>query len=73
MQGPQTYSWEAPYVSAILETHEDQLNGLLYEAKAAMEQRRLSPVAAGEEVALTDAEAGIQILAAIHPRLLQRH
>jgi hypothetical protein len=56
-----------------LETDEGQLDSLLCEARSAIEQRRLSPVDAEEEVALTDAEAGIQILATIHPRLLQLH
>jgi hypothetical protein len=35
---------------------------LLYEAIAAIEQRRLSQVNGDEELALTDAEAGLQIL-----------
>jgi hypothetical protein len=62
MHDPETYPWQTPYVSAILETDEDQMRGLLYEAIAAIEQRRLSPVAGQEEVALVGAEAGLQIL-----------
>jgi hypothetical protein len=62
MRDPERYPWQAPYVSAILETDEDRLRGLLYEAIAAIEQRRLSPVPPEEEVALADAEAGIQVL-----------
>jgi hypothetical protein len=30
MHDPETYTWQAPYVSAILETDEDQMRGLLY-------------------------------------------
>jgi hypothetical protein len=48
MHDPETYPWQTPYVSAILETDEDQMRGLLYEAIAAIEQRRLSPVAGQE-------------------------
>lgn len=62
MDSMETHLWQTSYVSAILETDEDQLHGLLYEAIAAIEQRRLSAVTAEEEVALADAEAGLQIL-----------
>jgi hypothetical protein len=62
MHDPETYPWQAPYVSAVFETDERHRGGLLYEAIAAIEQRRLSPVPPEEEVALAGAEAGIQIL-----------
>jgi hypothetical protein len=38
------YSWEIPYVLAILETDERTMHSALYDAIAALEQRRLSPV-----------------------------
>ena len=56
------YSWEIPYVLAILETDERTMHSALYEAIAAMEQRRMSPVNAAEEIALTGAEAGLPLL-----------
>jgi hypothetical protein len=62
MHSPETYSWQTPYVAAILERDEDQLHTLLYQTIAAIEQRRLSPVNSEEDSALTAAEAGLQIL-----------
>jgi hypothetical protein len=56
------YSWEIPYVLAILETDEGTIHAALYDAIAALEQRRLSPVSAAEETALAGAEAGLQML-----------
>jgi hypothetical protein len=56
------YSWEIPYVLAILETDERTIHAALYDAIAALEQRRLSPVSAAEETALAGAEAGLQML-----------
>ena len=38
------YSWEIPYVLAILETDERTMHSALYDAIAALEQRPLSPV-----------------------------
>jgi hypothetical protein len=56
------YSWEIPYLLAILETDERTMHSALYDAIAALEQRRLKPVSADEETALTGAEAGLQML-----------
>jgi hypothetical protein len=56
------YWWEIPYVLAILQTHEPSMHNALYEAVTALEQRRLSPVNATEEIALAGAEAGLQML-----------
>jgi hypothetical protein len=56
------YSWELPYVLAILQTDEEVMHNALYEAIAAMEQRRLTPINAAEEIALAGAEAGLQML-----------
>jgi hypothetical protein len=58
------YSWEIPYVLAIVQTDETAMHNALYEAIAAMEQRRLSPVPATEDVVLVGAEAGLQMLIA---------
>jgi hypothetical protein len=62
MRRPATYPWQTACVFAILETDESKMHGRLYEAIAAIEQRRLIPVNSDEEIALADAEAGLQIL-----------
>ena len=56
------YSWEIPYVLAILETDDRTMHSALHDAIAALEQRRLCPVSAAEETALAGAEAGLQML-----------
>jgi hypothetical protein len=56
MYNPVTYPWQTAYVFAILETDEVKMRRLLYEAIAAIEQRRLSQVNGDEEL------AGLQIL-----------
>ena len=58
------YSWEIPYLLAILETDDRTMHSALHDAIAALEQRRLSPVSADEETALAGAEAGLQMLIA---------
>jgi hypothetical protein len=58
------YAWEVPYVVALLQTDEELMHTALYEAIAATEQRRLSPVNAAEDIALVSAEAGMQMLIA---------
>jgi hypothetical protein len=56
------YWWEIPYILAILQTDEPSMHNALFEAIAAMEQRRMTPVNATEEIALAGAEAGLQLL-----------
>jgi hypothetical protein len=56
------YWWEVPYILAILQTAEPSMHNAIFEAIAAMEQRRMTPVNAAEEVALAGAEAGLQLL-----------
>ena len=58
------YSWEIPYVHAIVQTDETAMHNALYEAFAAMEQRRLTSVPATEDAVLVGAEAGLQMLIA---------
>jgi hypothetical protein len=48
------------YVFAIMET--GKMRSRLYEAIAAVEQRKLIAVNSDEEIALADAEAGLQSL-----------
>jgi hypothetical protein len=56
------YWWEIPYILAILQTDEPSMHNALFEAIAALEQRRRAPVNPTEEVALAGAEAGLQLL-----------
>jgi hypothetical protein len=58
------YTWEIPYVLAILQTDEASMHKAVYEAIEAMEKRRLTPINAAEDVALVGAEAGVQMLIA---------
>jgi hypothetical protein len=62
MNNRETCHWETSYMLAILETDEAEMHCRLYEAIAAMEQRRLSPISSEEDFALTAAEAGVQML-----------
>jgi hypothetical protein len=61
------YWWEIPYVLAILQTNEPSMQNALNEAVAALEQRRLSPVDATEEIALADAEVALKMLTGERP------
>ncbi len=58
------YSWEIPYLLAILQTDEAAMHRAIYEAIEAMEKRRLTPVNTAEDIALLGAEAGLQMLIA---------
>jgi hypothetical protein len=60
--GPKVYSWQIPYVVAILETDDTQRCRQVYEAMAAIDQRRKDPVNGDEGLALAEAETGLQIL-----------
>jgi hypothetical protein len=62
MQSPPTYSWQTAYVLAILEISDARRCSRLYDAIAVIERRRLSEVGREEDIALTAAEAGLQIL-----------
>jgi hypothetical protein len=58
------YPWQAAYQAAILETDDAAISLRIYEALAAIEQRRLSylEIDAEEERALEDAERGLLTL-----------
>ncbi len=59
------YAWRECYLDAVSETDPNLSLGRIYEAIAAFEKRRLSPVEAEEELRqLTKAEEGIQSLIA---------
>ena len=60
------YTWQAAYRAAILETDNAAIPLRIYEALAAIEQRRLSDLEPGgkEDRALEDAERGLLALKA---------
>jgi hypothetical protein len=60
------YTWQAAYQAAILETDDAAMSLRIYEALAAIEQRRLSYLEPGseEDRALKDAERGLLALKA---------
>ena len=59
------YAWRECYLDAVSETDPNLRLGRIYEAIAAFEKRRLSPVETEEELRqLTKAEEGIQTLIA---------
>ena len=62
----ETYTWQAAYRAAILETDNAAIPLRIYEALAAIEQRRLSDLEPGseEDRSLEDAERGLLALKA---------
>jgi hypothetical protein len=60
------YPWQAAYQAAVLETNDSAMSLSIYEALAAIEQRRLSYLDIGEEEnrALERAEQGLLALKA---------
>lgn len=56
------YSWQAAYGAAITVTDRDVLHARIYEALAACEQGRLSPMDAEEAEALAEAEEVLRML-----------
>jgi hypothetical protein len=58
----QRYSWHDAYSAAISVTNSAVLKERIYEALAACEQRRLSPMDTDEAKALAEAEQVLQIL-----------
>jgi hypothetical protein len=58
------YSWQDDFIAAQAETDPVRLRRRLYQAIAAMEQRRLSPLEpdSEEQQALENAERALQIL-----------
>jgi hypothetical protein len=60
MNDPTAYSWRPHYLAAMLETHNALMSIRIYEALAAIEQRRPSLIATDgvEERAMEDAQKG---------------
>jgi hypothetical protein len=59
-----SYSWQLAYLAALCETDDSLLMGRILEARAALEQRLLSPIdTEGEEYrAIKNAERGLAML-----------
>lgn len=56
------YSWQDPYISALLETEDSRLFGRILEVRSAFEQRLLSPVEDEELCAMSLAVEQLEIL-----------
>jgi hypothetical protein len=61
-----SYAWQRLYTAAVCETDSQLMQCRIYEALAAIEQRRLTPVEpdSEEDRALIEAEKGVQALIA---------
>ncbi len=62
MNQPRTYLWLPAYLSAVLETDNALMPSRIYEALAAIDQRLLSPIEAGEYKEIENAQRGLLAL-----------
>ena len=58
------YLWQAAYMAAVYETDDSLMDGRILEARAALEQRLLSPIEAEECRAIQNAERALEALRA---------
>ena len=58
------YSWQAAYLAAVCETDDSLMDGRILEARAALEQRLLSPIEGEEYRAIENAEKALEALRA---------
>ena len=58
------YPWQAAYLAAVCETDDSLMDGRILEARAALEQRLLSPIEGEEYRAIENAEKALEVLAA---------
>jgi hypothetical protein len=58
------YSWQATYLAAVCETDDSLMHGRILEARAALEQRLLSPIEGEEYRAIKNAEKALELLRA---------
>ena len=58
------YLWQAAYMAAVYETDDSLMDGRILEARAALEQRLLSPIEGEEYRALENAEKAPEVLRA---------
>ena len=66
------YSWQEPYISILLETDESKRRAQILEARAAFEQRLLSPVGDEELRAMGVAAAALDALERKRPDIAKR-
>ena len=60
----QNYLWQAAYMAAVYETDDSLMDGRILEARAALEQRLLSPIEGEEYRAIENAEKALEVLRA---------
>ena len=58
------YLWQAAYIAAVYETDDSLMEGRILEARAALEQRLLSPIEGEEYRAIENAHKALEILRA---------
>jgi hypothetical protein len=58
------YPWQAAYLAAVCETDDSLMDGRILEARAALEQRLLSPIEGEEYRAIENAENALEVLGA---------
>jgi hypothetical protein len=58
------YPWQAAYQAAVCETDDSLMDGRILEARAALEQRLLSPIEGDEYRAVENAEKALEVLRA---------
>ena len=58
------YLWQAAYMAAVYETDDSLMDGRILEARAALEQRLLSPIEGEEYRAIENAERALEVLRA---------
>jgi hypothetical protein len=58
------YLWQAAYMAAVCETDDSLMDGRILEARAALEQRLLSPIEDEEYRAIKNAERALEVLRA---------
>jgi hypothetical protein len=58
------YLWQAAYMAAVYETDDSLMEGRILDARAALEQRLLSPIEDEEYRAIENAERALEVLRA---------
>jgi hypothetical protein len=58
------YLWHAAYMAAVCETDDSLMDGRILEARAALEQRLLSPIEGEEYRVIENAEKALEVLRA---------
>ena len=56
------YLWQAAYMAAVYETDDSLMEGRILDARAALEQRLLSPIEGEEYRAIENAEKALEVL-----------